>query len=135
MKTINYKIFTAFLLFFSLCQIQSVFAGDDVPLKKDDGTGTAPNVMTPSRMSVTTNTTFIPVSATINETELIIDFTSNVSTAYISVVDANGSIVYQTVADTFNSTEVIIPLDGLTAGKYTLKISYSTTKLSGVFNL
>lgn len=135
MKTIQFKMFTILFMFFSLVQIQAVFGADDLPLKKDDGTGTIPNIVTQSRMLSKTSSAIIPVSASINGTELYVDFATSVGTAYISVVDANGSIVYQTVADTFTSPEITIPLDGLTGGNYSLKITYGTTKLIGVFQL
>jgi hypothetical protein len=77
----------------------------------------------------------IPVTADIIGSDLIVDFTSTVGTAVVSVVDQNGNVVYQTVVDTFSSPEVVIPVDGLSSGAYSLKIAYGSTKLIGTFQL
>jgi len=127
-------------LLFCAFAIQNVFA--DVPLRKDDpGPGVNPNVtsmsssMLKSKSASTSSSSIIPVTADIINSELIVDFTSIVGTATVSVVDANGYVVSQTNVDTFTTSEVAIPLDGLSSGKYSLKISYGTTKLTGNFQL
>jgi len=119
---------------------QFVFA--DIVLKKDDpGTGTLPlspamSSMTKFKTSSSTITSsYIAVTADVVGTELIVDFGATVGTAYVSIVAESGNVVYSTVVDTFSTSEVIIPVNGLSSGKYSLKVSYGTTKLSGDFQL
>lgn len=124
-----------------LCVFSSQFVFGDIIIRRDDPTGgspSAPAMATMSKtksLSSTSTSSFIPVSADIVGTELIVDFSAIVGTAYVSVVDQSGNVVYQTVVDTFSTPEVIIPVDGLSSGKYSLKISYGTTKLTGDFQL
>ena len=124
-----------------LCVFSSQFVFGDIPLKKDDPTIQPNGVTTMSSMtktktlSSTSTSSYIPVTADVVGTELIVDFTATVGTAYVSVVDLSGNVVYQTVVDTFSTPEVIIPVDGLSSGKYALKISYGTTHLTGYFQL
>jgi len=130
-------VITALLLFVFAIQ----FIKADIIIRKDDpGTGTlSPNVSLMSSMlktkSASTSLLAIPVSADIFGSELIVDFTSIVGTATVSVVDAKGFVVYQTTVNTFTTSEVAIPVEGLSSGKYSLKISYGTTKLTGSFQL
>lgn len=143
MKKINFKLLGFFIVSLSLFTNQVVFA--DILIKRDDpAPGGGSNIATQSySLSTTTSTKtyssrtkfFIPVTADVVGTELIVDFTTSVGTAYVSVVDANGSVVYQTVVDTYSTPEVVIPIDGLSSGKYSLKISYSSTNLTGDFQL
>jgi len=126
--------FSGFLILF-VCVFGILNVSAQIPLKKDPPT-TQPNSFTRlGASSFSTQTSFIPVMADVVGTELIVDFTSTVGTAYVSVVDHSGNVVYQTVVDTFSTSEVIIPVDGLSSGKYSLKISYGTTKLTGDFQL
>lgn len=137
------KFLSTFILLFLVFSNQ-VFA--DIIIRKDDpyGPGTAPNVLSPTMSTYSLSTsslitsrqsTYYPVSADIIGSDLIVDFSSSVGTAYLSVVDKSGNVVYQTVVDTFSTSEVIIPVDGLSTGKYSLKISYGSTKLAGSFQL
>jgi hypothetical protein len=113
----------------------------DIIIRRDDPTGgqpTAPAMAPMSKaksLSSTSSSTYIPVTADIINSELIVNFSSIVGTATVSVVDVNGFVVSQTIVDTFTTSEVIIPVDGLSSGMYSLKISYGTTKLTGNFQL
>jgi len=144
MKRINFKLLGFFIVSLSLFTNQVVFA--DIFIRKDDGQGGLPNVLSASISTSTSTSTstktyssstkfIIPVTADVVGSELIVDFSTSVGTAYVSVVDANGSVVYQTVVDTYSTPEVVIPVDGLSSGKYSLKISYGSTNLTGDFKL
>ena len=118
-----------------LCVFANQFVFGDIIIKKDDpGTGTL-CPLSFSKARTLTSSTYIPVTANVVGTELIVDFTTTVGTAYVSVVDQSGNVVYSTVVDTFSTSEVVIPVDGLSSGKYSLKISYGTTRLTGDFQL
>ena len=143
MKKINFKLLGFFIVSLSLFTNQVVFA--DIIIRKDDTNPTIqPNILSASTLLSTSTSTktyssstkfIIPVTADVVGSELIVDFTRSVGTAYVSVVDANGSVVYQTVVDTYSTPEVVIPVDGLSSGKYSLKISYGSTNLTGDFKL
>ena len=77
--------------------------------------------------------TFLSVSATISESELSVYFDSPVSNAIITVYDAYDNIVSQETVDTYSTSEVFIATDSWTSGNYTIKVSYKTSTLSGVF--
>lgn len=137
MKSINLKSLIILSLF--LCVLSNQFVKGDIIIRKDDpGTGTAAPL---SLQKATTSTftlsssNFIPVTADIIGSELVVNFTATVGTAYVSVVDNAGNLVYQTVVDTFSTSEVAIPINGMSSGKYSLKISYGSTRLTGDFHL
>ena len=135
----KFKLSGFVISLFCVFAFQNVFAVD-VPLKKDDPT-IQPNVASMSAMTKlksfasTSSLSYIPVTADVVGTELIVDFTTSVGTAYVSVVDNSGNVVYSTVVDTFSTSEVIIPVDGMNSGKYSLKITYGSTHLTGDFQL
>jgi hypothetical protein len=138
MKRINFRLIAFFVVSLLAFSNQVVFA--DIAIRKDPGNGdTSPNIVSSMSTLSTTGTksskTVIPVTADIVGTDLIVDFTSTVGTAYVSVVDQNGNAVYQTTVDTFSDPELVIPVDGLSSGKYSLKIAYGSTNLIGNFQL
>jgi len=134
MKKINFRLSGLFVLFLCIFSNQVVFA--DIVLKKDDpAPGGVPNNITSFRSFSLSSTSFISVTADLIGSDLIVDFNSKVGTAFVSVVDNSGNIVYQTTVDTFSSPELVIPVDTMNSGKYTLKISYGSTKLIGDFKL
>ena len=134
MKKINFRFLGLFVLLLSVFSNQVVFA--DIIIRKDDqGPGTSPTVQSKLKTFSLSSTSFIAVTADIVGTDLIVDFGTSVGTAFVSVVDQNGAVVYQTSVDTFSTSEVIIPVDGLSSGIYSVKISYGSTKLIGNFNL
>ena len=139
MKKINFKLLGFFIVSLSLFCNQVVFA--DIIIRKDNtDPGTQPNILSGAR-SMSTSTyslsskLFIPVSADVVGSELFVDFSTTVGTAFVSVVDSKGNVVYQTVVDTYSTDEVAIPIDGLSTGIYSLKISYGSTHLIGNFKL
>ena len=134
MKKFNFRFLGLLVLLLSVFSNQVVFA--DIIIRKDDGTGLQPNnVLSKSKAMSLSSTAFIAVTADVVGTDLIVDFGTSVGTALVSVVDQNGNVVSQTSVDTFSTSEVIIPVDGLSTGKYSVKISYGSTKLIGNFNL
>ncbi|MEI6554466.1 MAG: DUF3244 domain-containing protein [Paludibacter sp.] len=130
MKRFNFS--TLLVVVFCLFANQ-VFSA--IILKKDDpGTGTIPGPA-PTKSITFKSSASIPVMADIIGSELIVDFTSALGTASVSVVDETGNVVYQTIVDTYSASEVVIPVDELSSGKYALKISYASTRLTGDFEL
>ena len=134
MKKINFRLLGLFGVLLSVFSNQVVFA--EIVIRKDDDSGLKPNIIsTQSKTYSLSLKTVIPVSADVVGTDLIVDFSTTVGTAFVSIVDKNGIVVYQTTVDTFSTPEVIIPVDGFSSGKYSVKISYGSTKLIGDFNL
>ncbi len=137
MKKINLRNFavTAFLLLLASTNLSSA----EYPLKKDDqdpgsvGLGIAPRVASSSFSR--TKVVIIPVSMEVENNELAVYFKYAVGGAYVSVEDENGAVVISTVVDTTNELEFYFPVDELEGGKYTLRVSYGSTKLKGVFKL
>ena len=127
MKKINSSLCSIFMLLFCVFSVQTALAVD-VPLKKDDPTG---GNMMMTRSTITT----IPVSVSLNDTELGISFSKSVGVAQISIVDATGVIVYQEYVDTNSTPQTYIEVGGFDSGNYTLKITYGTTSLKGAFQL
>ena len=108
---------------------------DDVPLKKDGGTNTVPNILTPLKTLSLSSFTYLSVSADLTNNELTVDFGAPVGTATVTIVDASDAVVYQIAVDTYSTPEVVIPVDNLSSGIYKLKISYGSTNLIGEFQL
>jgi hypothetical protein len=142
MKKINFRLLSFFVVLICVFSNQVVFA--DIIIRKDntDPTTQPNNIVSASKslsMGSKTNlssvNSLISVTADLIGSDLIVDFTSTVGTAFVSVVDQNGNVVYQTVVDTFSTPEVVIPVDGLSSGDYSLKIVYGTTHLIGDFQL
>jgi hypothetical protein len=139
MKKIKFSGFAVLFLFVFANQ----FVWGDILIRKDDpNPPTQPNNVTSmssmtriKASSSTSSSNFIPITADVVGSELIVDFTTTIGTAYVSVVDDGGNVVYQTVVDTFSTSEVAIPVDGMGSGKYSLKISYGSTRLIGDFRL
>jgi len=76
---------------------------------------------------------FIPVSATINDSELAIYFETSIGEATITVTDNTNQVVYQETVDTDLTSELQIPVDQWTSGNYNLTITYGTITLVGEF--
>ena len=124
MKKVNSSLFGIFMLLFCILSVQSVFAVE-VPLKKDN----------PAQGSMSKSTTTLPVSVSINDTDLGIVFSKSVGVANITIEDQNGNVVYQDVLDTNSTRTTSIETGGFDSGNYTVTISYSTTILIGDFQL
>jgi hypothetical protein len=138
MKKINFKFFGIFIVL--LCVFSNQVFAELIIIRKDDpqpgGVANIASSKLSSLKSLSLQSQFvIPVTADITGSDLIVDFTTTVGTANVSVVDQNGNVVYQTVVDTFSTPEVVIPVDGLSSGDYSLKIVYGTTHLIGDFQL
>ena len=142
MKKINFRLLSFFVVLLCVFSNQVVFA--DIIIRKDNpDPATQPNNIVSAFSSFSLGTkansysakSIIPVTADLIGSDLIVDFSSTVGTAIVSVVDQNGNVMYQTVVDTFSSPEVIIPVDGLSSGNYSVKIAYGSTKLIGDFQL
>ena len=134
MKRINFRLLGFFIVLLSVFSNQVVFA--DILIRKDDpAPGGVPNIRTAVKAFSLSTSSVIPVTADISGSDLIVDFTTIVGTAYVSVVDQSGNVVYQTVVDTYSTSEVVIPVAGLSSGSYSLKISYGSTKLIGNFQM
>jgi len=134
MKKINFRLLAFFVVLLSVFSNQVVFA--EIVIRKDEqGPSTTPTVQSRLKAFSLSSTAFIAVTADVIGSDLIVDFGTSVGTALVSVVDQNGNVVYQSSVDTFSTSEVIIPVDGLSTGKYSVKISYGSTKLIGDFNL
>jgi len=78
---------------------------------------------------------YIPVTATIDESQLAVYFDMSVGNAIITVYDDMHQIVDQQTVDTSTTTEVYISSAAWTTGNYTLTITYGTTYLSGEFQM
>ena len=144
MKKINFKFLGIFIVL--LCVFSNQVFAELIIIRKDDpAQGGSSNVVSASKSTLLKSALLkstslqsqfvVPVTADIIGSDLIVDFTSTVGTASVSVVDQNGNVVYQTVVDTFSTPEVVIPVDGLSSGNYSLKISYGSTNLIGDFQL
>ena len=115
------------MLVICIITVQSVFAVD-VPLKKNEnGAGTS--------TMLTRSVSVIPVSVSLNDTELDIFFSNSVGIANITIVDQSGAVVYQEVLDTNSTRSTSIATGGFDSGTYTVKISYGLTNLVGTFQL
>ena len=99
-----------------------VFA-TDIDLRKDPPPSPVP----------TTPVMMLPVSATIDASELAVYFEATVGETTITVYDAANNLVYQQTIDTASVLEVHIPADTWTNGDYTITISYGTNTVRGVF--
>jgi gamma-glutamyltranspeptidase len=134
MKKINFRFLGMLAVLLCVCSTQVVFA-DNILIRNDGNTGNQPNALIATKSYSLSSQSVIQVTADLSGSDLIVDFSTTVGTAYVSVVDKSGNVVYQTAVDTFSSSEVIIPVDNLSSGSYSVKISYGSTKLIGNFKL
>lgn len=79
----------------------------------------------------------VPIIADIDETSkvLSLEFLEYLGEVRVSVVDANGNIVYEEIVDTQDVSSSNISLDGCTSGSYRFYISDSENYAEGFFNL
>jgi len=133
MKKLNSFLFSIFMMLVCILPFQKSFA-DDLPLKKGDpGTIGGTNAMINRSFSL--SSLDFPVTASLDDAELGLNFNNSVGIVYVSVVDQNGSVVYSEVIDTDSMLETIIETSGWDNGDYTLKIVYGSTSLYGEFQL
>ena len=109
----------------SCLPLQTILAVGQPIILEDDNTNADPT--RPRSLTI------LCVSATIDDTLLEVYFDSPVGVASITVYDANNNVVSQQTVDTDSISEVSISTSSWTSGTYTLKISYSTTRLTGEF--
>ena len=112
-----------------LFSVQTVFAVD-VPLKKGDTGAGGVNLMLSRSVSAA-----IPISVSLDDTELGIFFNKSGGDAQVTIVDETGNVVYQEVIDSNSTTETYIEVGGFDSGNYSLQITYGSTKLVGTFQL
>ncbi|MEI8272905.1 MAG: DUF3244 domain-containing protein [Paludibacter sp.] len=115
-------LFIALFTFF-ICGIAS--ATDNIILVKDP-----PPPPIPSRLE-----TELPLSATINASQLAVYFEPTVGDATITVYDAYNNIVSQETVDTDSESSVFISSSSWSAGSYSVVIIYGTTTVRGYFNM
>ena len=99
---------------------------------------TRPRVTSTSLMSTSSVSTVSvdPVSAFVENDELVVVFDFSVGTAQITVTESEtGNVVHYSTLDTSVNPETYIPVDMWESGKYKLKIEYGRVKLQGKFNL
>ena len=118
------KPFLFCLLFFisALTNIQAI----DVPLDKSNPSPTPIRPRAPM---------LIPVTVDLSNTDLYLNFTSEVGIVNIIVTDSNGSMIYQELADTNSTNELYIPVDSWETGNYTIEITYGSITLAGIFTI
>ena len=86
MKKINFRLLGLFVVLLSVFSNQVVFA--EIVIRKDDDSGLKPNIIsTQSKTYSLSLKTVIPVSADVVGTDLIVDFSTTVGTAFVSIVD------------------------------------------------
>ncbi len=77
----------------------------------------------------------IPVTASVDEAELHLNFTSSVGVATITVTVEMGTIQYQETMDTNSTYDLYIPIDMWTGGDYVITIQYGSITLTGQFEI
>lgn len=77
----------------------------------------------------------IPITVDLSNTDLYLNFTSEVGIVNIIITDNNGSIIYQELADTNSTSELYIPFDSWETGDYNIEITYGSITLVGIFTI
>lgn len=129
MKKLNLFGIRYALIIACLFSIQFLFAVD-VPLKSGDDPNAYNNNNRPTRTRV-----MIPLTATIEGSELGFYYTANVGTCTVTVVDENNNVEFVQVINTSEDTEFYFDLTGLPIGNHYVKISYGSINLIGKFYL
>lgn len=129
MKKLNLFRMRYALIIACLFSFQFLFAVD-VPLKS----GTDPNAYDNNNRPTRTRI-LIPLTATVEGSELGFYYTANVGTCTVTVVDQNNNIEFVQVINTSEDTEFYFDLQGLPVGYHYVKISYGSTNLIGKFYL
>ena len=139
MKKMNNPLLNILRFLVFALPLQSVFAVD-VPLKKgDNGQGGMPGnnvmAMSLSRTMSVASVSVSPVSVSLYDTELVVDFSNYVGIATVTVVDQYGSVAFQETINTRFTLESSVETGGWDSGSYTIYISYGSTKYNGSFQL
>lgn len=77
----------------------------------------------------------IPVSVDLSDTDLYLSFTSSKGMSVVTIKDSNGSVVQREFIDTDSEEELLIPIDEMNSGTYTITIKNRNKNLKGEFNL
>ena len=77
----------------------------------------------------------IPVTATIDNTDLTVYFDWAVGDATVTVYNSANQVVSQQTVDTSSTLEVAMSLSNQSSGDYVVRISYGTTHLIGDFQI
>jgi len=85
---------------------------------------------TPRSQSLT-----IPISITVNNTDLAIHFNKPIGKTTLTITNEAGEIVYQGTTDTNTSLDFYIPTDTLDSGNYTITFDYGSNPLTETFEL
>jgi hypothetical protein len=75
------------------------------------------------------------IDAFIDGDYLYMNFEVPVGAATITIINQTGAVVYREEADTFTNLNVIIPIDILDGGSYTITVQYLSTTATGELNL
>jgi len=78
---------------------------------------------------------YVPMTASIENSVVTVDFQYSVGVATISICDSDGNVVFSNLYDTDSSLEAVIPLDALESGTYTIYISYGSSTFNGLFDI
>jgi hypothetical protein len=130
MKISKVLIFSICLLSGLFISVQSTLATDTTPviIRKDDP-------VPPPEPKPLSMTQELPVSATIDDVQLVLYFDESVGTATIKVYDSSNNVICQQTADTSSSLEVSISSSNWNSGSYYVTITYGETSLIGDFDL
>jgi hypothetical protein len=115
------KHLNLFIILFSLLICSKAFSNDLPPVTPSP---------TPRAHSLA-----IPISITVNNTDLTIHFNKAIGETAITITDETGEIVYQGTTDTSISLDFYIPTDTLDSGNYTISFDYGSNTLTENFEL
>lgn len=71
------------------------------------------------------------IDAFIDGDYLYINFDVPVGVAIITITDQAGAVIYREAADTFTNLNVVIPIDVMDGGSYTITVQYLSTTATG----
>jgi len=115
-----------FVILATLVFSQFVFAGDYIKKGDDDGSTDINGVV--SNSSILESSLLVSdITIDMLASDLMINFNSPIGIATVTINDINGNIAYQTTADTNSTSEVIVPIDLLDEGNYTVTVTYGST--------
>lgn len=100
---------------------------DDVPLPDMPTLPTRPRVQ--QSMAVTS------VSVDQSNTDLYLNFAKPEGLSVITIKDSNGSVVQREFVDTDSEEDLLLPIDNMDSGNYTITIISRTKPLKGEFKI
>jgi flagellar hook assembly protein FlgD len=75
------------------------------------------------------------VWASVYDNATVLNFNYGVGIAKITVLDETGKVVYREDLNTNETPGTFIDTEGWDGGEYTIKITYGTIKLIGIFEI